>query len=202
MCRLIIFIFCSYVSQLAFTDTGNAHWLDAFKDDRPLFNEEGYRSRHYRSPTPMTIMNATLIDTARLQKMLGSSQPPLLVDVLPVTSSNGSFIPSKKHYHIRSSLWLPNVGGGELSQEMLDYFSQNLLAMTHGDKSRPIVVYCRADCWMSWNAVKRAFAWGYKTLYWYRDGTDGWREHDLPFVEAKPRALISLQRNNQTDAKE
>jgi PQQ-dependent catabolism-associated CXXCW motif protein len=49
-----------------------------------------------------------------------------------------------------------------------------------------VVFYCLADCWMSWNAAKRAAAWGYTRVYWYRDGTDGWAAAKLPLVEAQP----------------
>ena len=53
---------------------------------------------------------------------------------------------------------------------------------------RPVVFYCLADCWMSWNATKRAARWGYTQLYWYRDGTDGWEAAALPTEEATPAA--------------
>jgi PQQ-dependent catabolism-associated CXXCW motif protein len=43
-----------------------------------------------------------------------------------------------------------------------------------------VVFYCLADCWMSWNAAKRAASWGYREVLWYRDGTDGWEAAGLP----------------------
>ena len=73
------------------------------------------------------------------------------------------------------SAWLPNVGYGELSAEFEGYFRDNLARLTGGDRSRPIAVYCQADCWMSWNAAKRALAYGYDQVIWYPEGTDGWR---------------------------
>jgi rhodanese-related sulfurtransferase len=39
---------------------------------------------------------------------------------------------------------------------------------------------------MSWNAAKRAVAWGYNGVAWYPEGTDGWQEVGLPLVEGKP----------------
>jgi rhodanese-related sulfurtransferase len=39
---------------------------------------------------------------------------------------------------------------------------------------------------MSWNAAKRALAFGYSNVAWYRDGTDGWERADLPLAEAQP----------------
>ena len=46
--------------------------------------------------------------------------------------------------------------------------------------------YCLADCWMSWNAAKRALKIGYSNVAWYRDGTDGWLAAGLPLQEATP----------------
>jgi len=50
-----------------------------------------------------------------------------------------------------------------------------------------IVMYCQADCWMSWNAAKRALSFGYSNIAWYPDGTDGWERANLPTVEAQPK---------------
>ena len=55
-----------------------------------------------------------------------------------------------------------------------------------GDKAKPIVLYCQADCWMSWNASKRASSWGYSNLYWFPEGDAGWKEAGNKLAEAKP----------------
>jgi PQQ-dependent catabolism-associated CXXCW motif protein len=51
-----------------------------------------------------------------------------------------------------------------------------------------VVLYCLADCWMSWNAAKRALAIGYSNVAWYREGTDGWVAAGLPLEEATPES--------------
>ncbi len=84
------------------------------------------------------------------------------------------------------SVWLPDVGKGTLTPALETYFQTNLTALTGGNKARPIIVYCQADCWMSWNAVQRAASYGYTALHWYRDGTDGMRDWDVPQVPATP----------------
>jgi PQQ-dependent catabolism-associated CXXCW motif protein len=48
------------------------------------------------------------------------------------------------------------------------------------------VIYCLRDCWMSWNAAKRALAMGYSNVVWYPEGTDGWEEWGLPLQEIQP----------------
>ena len=58
--------------------------------------------------------------------------------------------------------------------------------LTGGDPAKPVVIYCLRDCWMSWNAAKRAVAWGYTNIIWYPDGTDGWQAADLAMEQAQP----------------
>ena len=52
-----------------------------------------------------------------------------------------------------------------------------------------IVIYCLRDCWMSWNAAKRAMTMGYRNVVWYPDGTDGWEDALLTLApcKAEPR---------------
>ena len=69
------------------------------------------------------------------------------------------------------------------------YFSRHLQRLSNGDKQRALVFYCRSDCWLSWNAVKRANALGYTRLYWYRDGLDAWENAGLPVHPATPEAF-------------
>jgi PQQ-dependent catabolism-associated CXXCW motif protein len=38
-----------------------------------------------------------------------------------------------------------------------------------------LVIYCQADCWMSWNAAKQALSYGYTNVAWYPEGTAGWQ---------------------------
>ena len=67
-----------------------------------------------------------------------------------------------------------DIGRGSLSSELEGYFRRHLEAATKGSRDKPVVFYCLADCWMSWNAAKRAASWGYKQIYWYPDGINGW----------------------------
>ncbi len=69
---------------------------------------------------------------------------------------------------------------------MEDYFRSNLERVTGGDRNRALVFYCLKDCWMSWNAGKRALGLGYAHVAWYPDGTDGWKAAGLPLQETAP----------------
>lgn len=150
----------------------------------------GFRLGHYRAPTPESVPNATRITLAELRALL--EEPNVaLIDVMAHTGagpdpSTGQWRLSEVRKNIPGSVWLPEVGKGRLGPYLRRYFEDNLEKITGGDKSYPIVFYCLADCWPSWNAAKRAGEWGYKNVLWFAEGTDGWLEADLPLQEARP----------------
>jgi len=157
--------------------------------DTALFTADGYRATLYRSPTPDKAPPAQTLDTAQLQALLQQQPPPLLIDVYKRPWLHGRFIDSEPHANLPHSHWLANTGDGQLDAAWARYFSRHLQRLSHGDKQRAIVFYCRSDCWLSWNAVKRADALGYTRLYWYRDGLDAWENAGLPVHPATPEAF-------------
>lgn len=164
------------------------------------FSWEGYRIGRYRSPTPEQAEGGTRIDVQQLVRLQSNAKPaPILLDVQPVSWQSGIFLQTRQRYNLPGSVWLPNVGLGELNERWTDYFQTHLQRITQGDKQRAIVVYCTADCWMSWNAVKRANQWGYQQLYWFAEGTDGWREAERKLVAAQPVPLPDKQILQDTD---
>ena len=46
--------------------------------------------------------------------------------------------------------------------------------------------FCKADCWMSWNAARRAVALGYGRVAWFPGGTDAWAAVGRALVPAVP----------------
>ncbi|MCS3838524.1 PQQ-dependent catabolism-associated CXXCW motif protein [Pseudomonas sp. JAI111] len=160
--------------------------LGVAQAETPLFSAEGYRIGLYRSPTPNQMQGAAIIDTAALQTLLNQTPRPVLIDVYRRQWLQGRFIEDQPHENLPGSHWLANTGDGDLTPDWQDYFARNLNRLTAGDLAQPLVFYCRSDCWLSWNAVKRAAAMGYKTLYWYRDGLDAWQAANLPVAPARP----------------
>ena len=45
---------------------------------------------------------------------------------------------------------------------------------------------------MSWNALQRAYEYGYTNLYWYKNGTDGWEENGLTTQIIEPIPLNAV----------
>lgn len=139
----------------------------------------GYRMENFRAPTPTVLPGGVIVDFDTVKKA-AAGQGYQLIDVAgkgavadPVS---GDWSNTDKHQSIPGSVWLPNIGGGELKPEMDAYMWRNLEALTGGDKAKGIIFYCMADCWQSWNAAQRAIRNGYTHVGWYPLGSDGWRE--------------------------
>lgn len=166
--------------------TGSQAWA---ADELEFDATTGYRIARYRSPVEPDVPGGkrVLIDDAdRLIK-----QGAILIDVLPsdgagLDRTTGAWHMAKPHENIPGSTWLPDVGRGRIDPLIERYFKTQLARLTDGDASRALLIYCQADCWMGWNAVKRASSYGYTTIYWYADGIDGWRDWERPFAKAEP----------------
>ena len=151
---------------------------------------EGYRMEPYRAPVPAGLAGARVIDTAEAYR-LWSTHSAVFVDVLarppkPVNLPAETVWRDKPRRDIPVSIWLPDTGYGLVPPERLDYLRRGLQKASDGDKSRPLVIYCLADCWMSWNASKRALSLGYVNVLWYPQGTDGWTAAGYPLEERNP----------------
>lgn len=163
-------------------------------DQEYFSSETGYRISRYRAPTPETVDGGTRINIDELDRLV-SDERAVLIDVMVaegagVDPKSGVWRLSKPRTSLPGAVWLADVGRGRLTQELHAYFARNLARLTNQDKAHPVIIFCMADCWMSWNAVRRAAALGYTRIYWYPEGTDGWRDWDRPFVTAVPRPLI------------
>lgn len=153
-------------------------------------SETGYRIAHYRAAVPPAVPGGKRIWLDDIDRLVKQDNA-ILLDVMPATGfgydpQTGKWRLSKVHDHIPGSTWLPDVGRGRISPELDRYFRDNLERLTSGDTSRPLIVYCQSDCWMGWNAVQRAASYGYRTIYWYPEGIDGWRDWDKDAVKAVP----------------
>jgi PQQ-dependent catabolism-associated CXXCW motif protein len=162
--------------------------LDARSQDR-VPEPTGYRLDDYRAPTPATLAGAHVLTTAQAKRYWMSGA--VFVDVLaqgprPANLPEGTIWREKTRRDIPGSLWLPDTGYGELAAETESYFRFGLERVVQSDSGKFLVFYCLRDCWMSWNAAKRALALGYKNVAWYPEGTDGWEAAGLPLEEAKP----------------
>lgn len=151
---------------------------------------EGYRVSLYDDAVPDTLTGATRVSAVQV-KQLQSNKNALVVDVIPEHRKPDD-IPKGQvwfpvpHKGVPGALWLPDVGFGVLSETAESYFENHLKAATDGNLDHAIVFYCRIDCWMSWNAAKRAMSYGYSLVYWFADGIDDWQFEDYDVEHLTP----------------
>jgi PQQ-dependent catabolism-associated CXXCW motif protein len=152
---------------------------------------EGYRTDNYRSPVPATLAGARVLATEETEAIWRAGKA-VFIDVLPQPPKppnlpSGTIWRDKPRLNIPGSVWLPDTGYGALAAATEDYLREGLVRASGGDKAKPLVIYCQADCWMSWNAAKRTLSYGYTNVAWYPDGTDGWQRASLPVEESQPQ---------------
>jgi PQQ-dependent catabolism-associated CXXCW motif protein len=151
---------------------------------------QDYRTDSYRAPVPATLAGARVLTTEEAEA-IWRAKNGIFVDVLPRPPKpknlpEGTVWRDRPRFNIPGSTWLPDTGYGRLAAATEDYLRQGLTRATQGNKNRLLVIYCQADCWMSWNAAKRLLTYGYSNVAWYPEGTDGWTFYDLPVAEAQP----------------
>jgi len=150
-----------------------------------------YRMDAYSAPVPDSLTGAQLIG-AKEAHDLWQSGAAAFVDVMPRAPKpknlpEGTLWHDRPRQSIPGALWLPNVGYGALGEETRDYFLAGLATATGGDKAHPVVIFCLAECWMSWNAAKRALEHGYERVYWMPGGTDVWGARGYPTDAVTPK---------------
>lgn len=150
----------------------------------------GFRMELYDDVVPVGLAGAVTVSAQEVLK-LQQEQGAVVVDVIP-EHRRPEFLPDDQiwipvpHKGVPGAVWLPDTGFGALSEVTESYFKRHLGAAVKGDFSHPIVFYCRSDCWMSWNAAKRALTYGYSNVYWFADGIDDWFFEGFDFALLTP----------------
>jgi PQQ-dependent catabolism-associated CXXCW motif protein len=158
-----------------------------------------YRTDNYRAPVPATLAGARVLETGDAEAIWRAGTG-VFIDVLPRAPKpknlpEGTIWRDKPRLNIPGSVWLPDTGYGALAAVTEDYLRQGLARATGGNNGKLIVLYCLADCWMSWNAAKRALSYGYSKVAWYPEGTDGWQFADLPVAESQPEPRLHEEKS-------
>jgi PQQ-dependent catabolism-associated CXXCW motif protein len=159
-------------------------------DEGDVPEPEGYKLDDYRSPVPKTLKGARVIGADEAETLLRDGKA-IFADVYPRAPKPpnlpaGTVWRDPTHMTMKGAHWLPNVGYGVLSPDFESYFRTRLATLTGNDQSKPVVFFCLKNCWMSWNAGKRALSWGYSNVIWFSDGTDAWQQAGFDLVKATP----------------
>jgi len=108
---------------------------------------------HAASPTQ--VEGTTTVDAATAKQLFDRGVP--FVDVRSANSYSDGHIPGAVHLN-----W-----AGEFSKAKLAKVAK---------KKREVVIYCDGyRCNRSSYACKKAVSWGYKKVYYFRDGYPGWK---------------------------
>ncbi len=140
---------------------------------------------NYRAPTPATVAGGTALDTPAARQ-LWKDGGAVWIDVLaaphrpanlPACGRMAAGAAARYSRQLVAARCRPRRTRSPSSKPISAPTSSGSAKAV---AARPFVFYCLANCWMSWNAAKRAASWGYTRVYWYRDGTDGWEAAKLP----------------------
>jgi PQQ-dependent catabolism-associated CXXCW motif protein len=152
---------------------------------------QGFWTGPVNDPVPATLHGAKVIHAQALNALLKKRTNVVVVDVsdsphrpenLPATTT---WLPVP-HQGIPGAIWIPGAGLGDPPASVEHFYEERLAKATGNDLTRPLVLYCHEKCWLSWNGAKRAIGYGYRNVYWFPEGIEGWRKAQLPTRVLQP----------------
>ncbi|WP_410218401.1 PQQ-dependent catabolism-associated CXXCW motif protein [Paracoccus sp. (in: a-proteobacteria)] len=152
---------------------------------------DSYRGEPYRAPVPATLKGAEVISAIEALALHADGRAAFF-DIMP-RKVRPEGLPADTiwnepaHGTIPGAVWLWNTGYEALAPAEEARLRNGLSRAQADDPDRPLVFFCRTDCWMSWNAARRALEWGFSPVIWFPTGTEGWLEAGgAPLVTAEP----------------
>jgi PQQ-dependent catabolism-associated CXXCW motif protein len=144
-----------------------------------------------RGDVPETLAGAHVVRTKELAALLQTGKV-VLVDAASPEHRPAELPPDAlwippAHPVIEGSVWLPGLGAGALDDVASEFYRNELARLAEHSLDRAMVFYCHPKCWASWNAAKRAVSYGYRNVYWYPEGVEGWQDAGRPLAVALPR---------------
>ena len=110
--------------------------------------------------SPMTVEGATTVDTAKAHQLF--EQEVAFVDARKDSDWDAGRIPGAIHLDVKKAL------------------TEDALA-AEVKKDEPVVFYCNGHhCMRSSKASAMAVSWGWKKVYYYRDGFPAWKAAGNP----------------------
>lgn len=147
----------------------------------------GYYDGPPRGPVPATLGGAEVINAGKAAAL--HAEGAAFFDVYPRITRpeglpEGTIWREPVHLTIPDAIWLYDTGYAALSEAEQSRFAQALARAGGPDKDRPIVIFCLRDCWLSWNAARRAVSLGHSGIHWFPGGADEWAEAGGALVPA------------------
>ena len=141
-------------------------------------------------PVPSTLHGGSVIHAKAVSSLLKRGQA-VIIDVSneekrPEGLSTEVLWSPPPHAAIPGAHWFPGVGLGAIPPSLDHLFQRKLFELTGNRLDRPLVIYCHQRCWLSWNAARRAIGYGFRRVYWFPDGIEGWRAAGLATQSVSP----------------
>lgn len=163
-----------------------------------LFDPQGYRTARYRSPVTADPAPAARIALADALALV-PGRDALFLDVMPAEGGvrdgqSGTWRLSKPHSTIPGAAWHPEAGRMPAEPALWNALEA---AARSAPSGKPVILFCRVDCWMSWNAARRLAAGGLGDVFWLAEGTDGWHGAGRELVAALPVTVPQSPTHNK-----
>ncbi|OBV11089.1 rhodanese-like domain-containing protein [Erythrobacter dokdonensis] len=168
-----------------------------------LFDAQGYRTSRYRNPIKADPAPAAVIELAAALA-LEPGKEALFMDVMPVEGGvrdpvTGVWTLSREHLTIPGALWYPETGRAPVDETLWQALEAKVAEVRRQAPRLPVVLFCRSDCWMSWNAARRLAERGHDNIHWLAEGTDGWHAAGRGLVAATPVAIPATRQQERND---
>ncbi|URW76335.1 rhodanese [Sphingomonas donggukensis] len=159
----------------------------------------GYRISGYRGVVPGPPPGVARIDAKGVAALVDRGGA-LLIDVVPAEggvrdAATGTWRLARPAVSIPGAAWFPEAGRGVPDPAIARWFAGGVATLHRAHPRRAIVVFCLADCWMSWNAALRLSRAGYPRVLWFGEGADGWRDIGRTLVPVTPWSSKSKARS-------
>lgn len=188
---LSLAIFAAF--QLPGNSKAQAH--DSAATPPQLFDTAGYRTARYRAPVDRLPTPAAAI-TLEAALRLRPGVDALFIDVLPAEGGvrdplTGKWTLAAQHETIPGAAWHPETGRANVDAVLWQGLRDAVDVARTRRPTLPVVVFCRSDCWMSWNAARRLASDGFPQVYWFAEGIEGWHEAGRALVPARPVVIAT-----------
>jgi len=153
------------------------------------FDAAGYRAQRHRAPVDRDPLPANRLALAAAERLV-PGRDALFIDVLPAMGGvrdarSGRWRLGEEHQTIPGARWHPEAGRAPPDPALWQALEDEVRRARRQRPGLPVVLFCRADCWMAWNAARRLAILGHGNVWWLAEGIDGWRR-DRPLVTAVP----------------
>ncbi|WP_066554847.1 rhodanese-like domain-containing protein [Croceicoccus bisphenolivorans] len=153
------------------------------------FDADGYRAASYRAPVDRDPRPAARL-ALPAALLLQPGRDALFIDVLPAMggvrdASTGQWRLGEEHLTIPGAVWHPEAGRSEPDPALWNALVAEVERARRTDPHVPVILFCRTDCWMGWNAARRLASQGQTNIWWLAEGIEGWRKSN-ELVIAEP----------------